>query len=167
MKSFRTNWLNASKDERQILYEFTMRLVGENGLDFMEINKKALGLQALSETYHNEFRAGRISRKHAQKIYHWISIHYPCFITLIDDAVLEAQLSTNNNNWISFLNSYGKFIIINNTPLISGPAFKECEEFFSCRRLTDGDIGTEKPKQFVLGDIVDGLGHVVCLSIFR
>lgn len=92
------DWLNASREARQHLYRHIKRLIDASSLTWRRLFREALDLPAEPGTgYEDNFRAGRIGRSKAARLYGWLRSNHPD----VADA-LDREL-TGTDPWDDFL----------------------------------------------------------------
>lgn len=97
------DWLNASREARQLLYRHTKRLIDGSSLTWRRLFREALDLSGEPGTgYEDNFRAGRIARSRAARLYGWLRSNYPD----VADA-LDLEL-TGADPWEEFLSRHAQ-----------------------------------------------------------
>lgn len=70
------HWRTSSPDDRKQLHAVAKSLCRATGLTWNQIFHAALG-QTFGDDYEDNFRAGRIARKHCAKLHNWMRLKHP------------------------------------------------------------------------------------------
>lgn len=120
------DWLKASTAQRQVLYETVRTLVRLRDTSWAELFH-VLGL-AYSDTFLENFRQGRIARRHAARIYqHLLKAHPACIPGLDSAAFANARLTAflNSYRYLGLVTLLPEFVDIPFRSLRLGPGWAE------------------------------------------
>jgi len=103
------DWLAASTEARKVLYRQTKQLMDRSGLTWSRLYREALGeTYSPGQGYEDNFRAGRIARTKAGRLFRWLELHHPDVAQAIEAALGVAVLS-DGEVWDQFLARHGRF----------------------------------------------------------
>lgn len=103
------DWLAASTEARKVLYRQTNQLMDRSGLTWSRLYREALS-EAYSpgQGYEDNFRAGRIARTKAGRLFRWLKVHHPDVAQAVETELGVAALS-DGEVWDQFLGPHGRF----------------------------------------------------------
>lgn len=103
------DWLAASTEARKVLYRQTKQLMDRSGLTWSRLYREALGeTYSPGQGYEDNFRAGRIARTKAGRLFRWLELHHPDVAQAIEAELGVAALS-DGEVWDQFLARHGCF----------------------------------------------------------
>lgn len=103
------DWLTASTEARKVLYRQTKQLMDRSGLTWSRLYREALGeTYSPGQGYEDNFRAGRIARTKAGRLFRWLATHHPDVAQAIEAELGVAALS-DGEVWDQFLARHGRF----------------------------------------------------------
>lgn len=107
----KTDWQNAAEAERKILYGVCQPLWTSLGLTMEEFLRPVFRNEfMMGMGYQDNFRAGRISRKRAAKIYQWLRQHHPNYADEFDRIIASQYgAQTVQSAWENLVQQHGEF----------------------------------------------------------
>lgn len=104
------DWLEAAASERQVLYRACKRLKDEKGWDWNELRSAAdMRCPPFSDSFENNFRAGRISRRHAFSLGRWLANEHPEVAQAVEREIEAIHEPFADDPWEAFLRTHGTF----------------------------------------------------------
>lgn len=148
------DWLSASHDARRLLYRHIKRLIDTSALTWSRVFRDALGeAGGPGVGYEDNFRAGRISRQKAARLYSWLQSAHSEIAEDLDRDLADLGQSLGAV-WERFIASHGRFEDVEVVPLNDARpglvAFARDEPLASrrirlgepfCFRIRDGSAG--------------------------
>jgi hypothetical protein len=127
------DWLASTIEQRKTLYRTLRQIIDREGENWNSIFRAAIGSEAeIGIGYQDNFRAGRIARTKAHRLYRWLTDAYPTYA-----AALVAELEgdecafSSGAAWDKFLTEHGRFVgieaVLMDDPSISLVTFAKRE----------------------------------------
>jgi len=161
------DWLNASREARQLLYRHTKRLIDGSSLTWRRLFREALDLSSEPGTgYEDNFRAGRIARSRAARLYGWLRSNHPDVADALDreltgadpwDEFLSRHAQSSGIEIVLLNENAASLVALARTDVDPMPRIRLGHPF--CFRLINGEAGVAIALQSVGTD-----WHVLPLS---
>jgi hypothetical protein len=89
------DWLASTEDERKALYRIVKQVRDETGLTWTALYRQALGRPPSAGIgYEDNFRAGRIGKTHAHRLYAWLQARHPRHAQALDKLTGRSESAT-------------------------------------------------------------------------
>ena len=89
------DWLASTEDERKALYRIVKQVRDETGLTWTALYRQALGRSPSAGIgYEDNFRAGRIGKTHAHRLYVWLQARHPRHAQALDKLTGRSESAT-------------------------------------------------------------------------
>lgn len=114
------DWLKSTKKQRKDLYQAVRRLMKLGELSWDIISRDALGRppSAMTRSFIENFRQGRIGADAAAQIYQFLQVHHPACIPELDTAAFTAK------KFRDLLLRHRRLGMIQILPELTGPPFR-------------------------------------------
>jgi hypothetical protein len=108
------DWQRTANDERKLLYRAIRESMDRTHADWPAIFRRAYGAAvALGDGYIDNFRAGRISRRRAQRLYDWLQSDHPDIAARLErDIRALYDAGPTDGPWEAFLAEHGQYGLI-------------------------------------------------------
>lgn len=105
------DWSSVATEERKLLYRACRTVMDRTGQNMNQLFKDALGFQpSSSDSYEDNFRSGRISRKHAARIHDWLHRIHPDDARRLDAEITGLYVPDGYRSpWEAFVEEFGEF----------------------------------------------------------
>ena len=104
------DWLGATIEHRKALYRAVRRAMDNDYLNWTQVFALALNGERLGTGYEDTFRAGRIGRKRAKRLYEWLARDHPIQAMRLDDELGVSDAEDREGTvWQDLLAAHGRY----------------------------------------------------------